>query len=164
MSWLHLLKSWSLRQSRAGSQRAIDRLLRSPILRKKLCGTDNKFSFRPGISIVARLDPTDATLGRHNAKILAALLIFQAKQQIIIPDFGRYARDFHITPTRTDLIAGVKTLSQLRKYDELRDRCMLMERIGTRCIYDEAVEQAKYDYVQPPRTDGYDTFIKSVMA
>ena len=147
------------------AQKAIDRLLRSPVLRKILCGTDNKFSFRPGRSIVARLGPTDPALGRHNAKILAALLIFQAEQQIIIPDFGRYAQDFHVTlADENRLIAGVKTLSQLRKYDERRDRCMLMERIGTHCIYDDAVELAKFDCEHPPRTDGYDTFIKRVMA
>jgi len=147
------------------AQAAVDRLLRSPLLRKILCGTENKFSFRTGRSIVARLDPTDPALGRHNARVLAALLIFKCKGQIIIPDFGRYARDFHVSLIDENrLIAGVKTLSQLRKYDELRDRCLLMERIGTRCIYDDAVELAKYDCVHPPRTDGYDTFIKRVMA
>lgn len=149
------------------AQAAIDRLLRSPLLRKILCGTDdNRFSFRRGRSIVARLDPTDPALGRHNAKILAALLIFQFKGQVIIPDFGRYARVFHTTlADEKRLMAGVKTLSQIRKrnYEELLDTCLLMERIGTRCTYDDAVELAKYDCDEPPRTDGYDTFIKRAM-
>lgn len=93
------------------------------------------------------------------------MLIFKSKGQIIIPDFGRYARDFHVALADEDrLIIGVKTLSQIRKYDELLDRCLLMERIGAGCIYDDAVELAKYDCIHPPRTDGYDTFIKSIMA
>jgi hypothetical protein len=140
---------------------AIDDLLFSPLMRKILCDTENKFSFRAGrSSVVARLDRAD--IGDHDARILGALLISRFKGQIILPDFGFYARPFHDALIREKrLIAGVYTLSELDK--ELRQMCLLMEKTGTQCTWDDACELAKYDCIHPPHTEGYDTFIKSAM-
>jgi hypothetical protein len=41
-----------------------------------------------------------AVLGEDDARILGSLLISQFKGQIIVPDFGFYARDFHASLIR----------------------------------------------------------------
>src|SRR6266404_6869764 len=65
-------------------------MLLSPVLRKVLCG-HKQFTFREGrSSVVARINRAD--IGDHDARILGALLISQFKGQIIVPDFGFYAR------------------------------------------------------------------------
>jgi hypothetical protein len=73
----------------------IDDILLSPILKDILTRRPN-FSFRaanPPSSIVARINR--AEIGDYDALILASLLISQFKGQIIIPDFGFYARPFY---------------------------------------------------------------------
>jgi hypothetical protein len=70
-----------------------------------------------------------AELGEHDAKILGSLLISQFKGQIIVPDFGFYARDFHASLIRENrLIAGVHSLSELDR--KMQHLCLLMEKEG----------------------------------
>jgi hypothetical protein len=64
---------------------------------------------------------------------LAAHLTIQG--QIIVPDFGFYARDCHASLIRENrLIAGVYTLSELNS--KLRQMCLLMEKGGSSVRYD----------------------------
>jgi hypothetical protein len=139
----------------------IDDLLLSPVLHDVLCKPTN-FSFRSGnppSSIVARINRAD--LGEDDARILSSLLISQFKGQIIIPDFGFYARDSYISLFREKrLIAGVYTLSELDP--KLRNICLLMEKEGHGCTYDDATELAKYEGLVPNSTN-YAPRIKELM-
>lgn len=84
-------------------------LLLSPILKRVLCRNPN-FSFTG--SIVAKLDR--AKLGDFDCFILAQLLIGQHKGQVIVPDFGFYGRDFHVSLIRQNrLTCGVNYLAEL---------------------------------------------------
>lgn len=80
-------------------------LLQSPVLKSVLCKPTN-FSFSPNSLILARLNR--AELGDFDALILGLFLIEQFKAQIIVPDFGFYGRDVHVSLIREErLIAGV---------------------------------------------------------
>jgi hypothetical protein len=86
--------------------------------------------FLSGGSIIARLDRKE--LGDDDAKVIANILIAKYKGQIVIEDFGFYAREHHAALIREErLIAGVYTLSELP--DKLRDRAMLMPKVGKGC-------------------------------
>ena len=66
--------------------------------------------FLSGGSIIARLDRKE--LGDDDAKVIANILIAKYKGQIVIEDFGFYAREHHAALIREErLIAGVYTLS-----------------------------------------------------
>lgn len=112
----------------------VRRILRSPVLSKVFCDRPN-FSFKRGSVNQARINR--AELGPFDALALALFLIAEFPGQLVIPDFGRYARPFHsalIDENR--LIAGVRTLSQLK--GELHDMALLMEMEGRRCTYKDA--------------------------
>lgn len=135
----------------------IDDLLLSPVLRGVLCNQTPRWLFSG--SLVARINRAD--LGDHDARILGSLLILQFKGQIIVPDFGFYARDFHASLLRENrLIAGVYTLSELEP--KLRQLCLLMEKEGRRCTYDDAQTLAHYAGLAP-HTVGYDDYLKDLM-
>jgi hypothetical protein len=103
-----------------------------------------------------------AELGDHDARILGALLISQFKAQIIVPDFGFYARDFHASLIRENrLIAGVYTLAELDK--KLRQMCLLMETEAVGCTHEDAEVLAKYEGLVP-NTVGYSAFLAKLMA
>jgi hypothetical protein len=164
-----LMKAERLDQLRAGKSdeekeagAIIDDLLLSPLLRNMLC-KPTSFSFRSGnppSSIVVRLDRAD--IGEHDARILGALLISQFKGQIIVPDFGFYARSFHTSLVREGrLIACVYTLSELE--EKLRHQCLLHEKIPVQCTFDDAQTLARYEGLVPA-TVGYGDYISSAMA
>jgi len=136
----------------------INGLLLSPLMRDVLTKPTN-FSFRKHSSTVARLNR--AELGR-DARILGALLIMQAKDQVIVPDFGYYARPFHdLLVLDNRLMAGVYTLSELEP--KLRNRCLLMEKEGRGCTYEDAAVLARYaGYI--PNTVGFHDFIETAMS
>jgi hypothetical protein len=140
----------------------IDDLLISPLLRSILC-KPTSFSFRAGnppSSIIARLDRPD--IGEHDARILGALLISQFKGQIIVPDFGFYARSFHTSLVREGrLIAGVYTLSELD--EKLRHQCLLHETIPLQCTWDDAQTLARYEGLVPS-TVGYGDYVSAAMS
>ena len=84
----------------------IRRLMRSPVLRRVLCNPTN-FTFKPNSVNMARIDR--AELGDFDALVLGLLLISQFKGQVVVPDFGFYGRDAHVSLIRQKrLIAGVK--------------------------------------------------------
>jgi hypothetical protein len=63
------------------------------------------------------------------------------------------------------LIAGVCTLSELP--EKLRDRAMLMPKVGKGCTFEDAVELAKYERFRPDPTrekNPYNKFIDDAMA
>lgn len=142
------------------AQATIDDVLLSPTLRSVLCKPTN-FSFREGRStIIARVDR--AVLGDYDAHILAALLIQQFSGQVIIPDFGFYARPFHTQLIRQNrLIAGVFTLSELEP--KMRQLCLLMEKIGRQCTHQDAETLAEYEELKRD-TVGYNDLVDSLMS
>jgi len=140
----------------------VDDILLSPVMRKVLCEPQN-FAFRhgnPPSSIVARVNR--AELGEHDALLLGALLVFQFKGQVIIPDFGFYARDFHASLIREKRLAvGVNSLSELTP--KMRQLCMMMEdKTGDRCAYEDAEALARYEGLSP-QTVGWNDFMKEMM-
>jgi hypothetical protein len=99
--------------------------------------------------------------GDHDARILGSLLISQFKGQVIVPDFGFSARDFHSYLIRENrLIAGVYSLSELNP--KLQQMCLLMEKEAAQCTYDDAEVLARYEGLIPS-TVGYAAFVDSVM-
>jgi hypothetical protein len=139
---------------------AVDDLLISPVLHDVLCKPTN-FSFREGrSSIVARINR--AELGDYDARILGSLLMSKFKGQIIVPDFGFYARDFHVSLIRENrLIAGVFTLSELN--EKLRQMCLMMEKEAAQCTYEDAEVVARYEGLIPT-TNGYNARLEQLMA
>ena len=87
-------------------------ILTSPILRRVLCNPKDQFSFNPRSVVLARLNR--AELGDFDALVLGLLLINHFKGQIVLPDFGFYGCDAHISLIRENrLIAGVNFLDEL---------------------------------------------------
>jgi hypothetical protein len=88
--------------------------------------------------------------------------------QIVIPDFGFYGRDMHLSLLREErLIVGVRRLDELkRKAPEMRDAVMqIKEKVGRGVIHDDAVELAKYapSPIRVPDTMEWHGFIAGVM-
>lgn len=120
--------------------------------------------FLSGGTIVAHLDRK--VIGNDDAKVIANILISKFKGQIIVPDFGFYAREHHAALIREErLIAGVYTLSELP--EKLRDRAMLVPMLGKGCTYKDAETLAMYATLRPDPTredNRYNRFIKDAMA
>jgi hypothetical protein len=140
----------------------VDDLLFSPVVRQVLCG---RINFRPGkASIVARLDR--AELGEEEALILALLLIGQHQGQVIVPDFGFYGRPLHMSLIRQGrLTAGLNALSDLGKPDDKLRQAMLTikDKHGAGCLYEDALELAKYLCPFLPGQDGHTGFVQRLM-
>ena len=82
----------------------VEDILLSPLLRKMLSKPMPRW-FLSGGSIIARLDRKE--LGDDDAKVIANILIAKFKGQIVVPDFGFYARERHAALIREErLIAG----------------------------------------------------------
>jgi len=116
-------------------------ILASPVLRRVLCNPTN-FSFNPNSKIMAKLDR--AVLGDFDALVLGLLLMAQFKGQVVVPDFGFYGRDAHMSLIRQGrLVAGVNTLVELSP--KLRQAVLLMpEKIGSGTTADDAETLAIY--------------------
>lgn len=90
----------------------IDDLLVSPVLKRVLCTPGEQFSFATNSIILARINR--AELGDFDALVLGLLLIGQFKGQVVLPDFGFYGREAHVSLIREErLIAGVNFLDEL---------------------------------------------------
>jgi len=137
----------------------IDDLLQSPVLKNVLCKPTN-FSFAPNSLILARLNR--AELGDFDALLLGLFLIEHFKGQIVVPDFGFYGRDVHVSLIREErLIAGVNFLSELAP--KLRNSVLLIdEKIASGTTFDDAETLA--DYARVPRgTNAFNSFIDEAM-
>jgi hypothetical protein len=138
----------------------VRKILRSPVLSKVFCGTPN-FSFKKGSVNQARIDPKEITL--FDARVLTYFLIAQFDGQVVIQNYRPYAHEMHATLIEEErFMVGVRTLSQLKGLQAMA--IQQMEREVKGCNHDDAVTIAKYDCRHPPHTEGYDTFIKRVMA
>jgi hypothetical protein len=87
--------------------------------------------------------------------------LLNSKGQIVIEDFGFYARPFYTGSVREDrLMAGVYILSELD--EKLRQMCLLMETEAVGCTYEDAATLAKYEG-HVPGTNAFNTFVKRAM-
>jgi hypothetical protein len=135
-------------------------LLQSPVLKSVLCKPTN-FSFAPNSLILARIDR--AELGDFDALILGLFLISHFRGQIIVPDFGFYGRENHVSLIREErLIAGVNFLSELPP--KLRNSVLLMDdKIASGTTFDDA--QVLADFARIPRgTNAFNSFVDEAMA
>jgi hypothetical protein len=141
----------------------VEDILLSPLLQTALRKPIPRW-FYSGATVLARLNRKE--IGDDDAKITANILISQFKGQIVIDDFGFYAREHHAALIREErLKAGAYTLSELP--EKLRDRALLMSKVGKGCTYKDAEVLATYAKLRPDRTredNPYNRFIKDAMA
>lgn len=154
------------KQSSPGHQWAygkVRRLMRSPVLSRMLC-TPTNFSFNPRSTILARVNR--AELGDFDALAVGLFLMAHYKGQVVVPDFGFYGREAHISLLRENrLIAGVRFLAELP--EALRHSVLFIEdkEVGG-ALYDDAVLLAKHAGLRPdPSRDQnpFNEFIDAAM-
>lgn len=138
-------------------------LLQSPVLKSVLCNPTN-FSFSPNSYILARLNR--AELGDFDALILGLFLIGHFKGQVVVPDFGFYGRDVHVSLVRENrLVAGVNFLGELSP--KLRNSALLIEdREASGALYDDAVTLAQHAGLRPDflrEDNAFNTFVDEAM-
>lgn len=146
----------------------VQRLMRSPVLRKMLTGKPN-FVLDPTKRTFARLNR--AELGDFDARAIAYFLIALFPGTVIIPDFGFYGRDLHTALIRENRItAGVRSLKRIeRNCPDLHDELLLIEnKVIKGALYPDAVTLADYDETASGArlkedTIGYDDFIRDAM-
>lgn len=146
----------------------VQRLMRSPVLRKVLTGKPN-FALDPTKRTFARLNR--AELGDFDARALAYFLIALFPGTVIIPDFGFYGRTTHIRLIRENrLIAGVRSLKRIERNDpDLHDELLLIEnKVIKGALYPDAVTLADYSETASGArleedTVGYNEFLKDAM-
>lgn len=133
----------------------IDDLLLSPVLKNVLCNPTN-VSFKK--SLIVRLDR--AELGDFDAFVLGLIFIGHHKGQVIVPDFGFYGRDQHISLIRQGrLLAGVRFLSDLTV--ALRQTVMLVaDKVPSQCTWEDAEALARYAGLAP-NTNEHTEFLQS---
>lgn len=121
----------------------VQKILRSPVLRKVLCSPPN-FSFNKRSVILARINRSE--LGRFDALVLGLFIMAEFKGQIVVPNFGFYARPFHADLIEEErIICSVRTLSQI-KDATLRDECLLIEeKIGAHTTVSDAKTLMDYE-------------------
>ena len=135
-------------------------LLFTDVMRGVLCsGNDFAFTGR-NTKVFARLNR--AELGEFDTLALGLLLMAHFKGQVIVPDFGFYGRDAHVSLIRESrLIAGVNTLAELPP--KLRQAVLLIpEKIASQTTADDAETLAKYrGFI--PHTVEHSDFLKDAM-
>lgn len=141
----------------------IDDLLQSPVLKSVLCKPTN-FSFSPNSLILARINR--AELGDFDALILGLFLISHFQGQLVIPDFGFYGREVHVSLIREErLVVGVNFLNELTP--KLRNSVLLIEdKEASGALYDDAVTLAKHAGLRPDflhEDNPYNTFVDQAM-
>lgn len=115
-------------------------LLLSPVLKKMFCGEPN-FAFNPRSPIFARVNRSE--LGGFDADAITLFLMAIYPGQLIVPRFGRYAKEAHIDLLEQGrLIGGVNDLGELPK----RLRAAVMQtpdKIVSGALYSDAIELAE---------------------
>lgn len=95
------------------------------MLRRVLCNPTDQFSFNPRSVILARINR--AELGDFDALALGLFVMSHYKGQIVVPDFGFYGREGHVSLIREErLIAGINFLGELPP--KLRQTALLIMR------------------------------------
>lgn len=136
----------------------IRRLLLSPVLRHMLCEPTN-FPFRESSTILARVNR--AELGPFDALAVTLFLMTQYSGQIIIPTFGRYAREYHeALLDEGRLIAGVNFLDELPP--RLRRLALLYETVPSGTTYHDACALALAARKTPDTVD-FNDFVYAAM-
>jgi hypothetical protein len=138
----------------------ISDILVSPVLYNVLCRPAN-FSLKQNSLILARINR--AELGDFDALVLGLLLIGHFKGQLVIPDFGFYGREAHVSLIRENrLIAGVNSLSELPP--KLRSSALLIgDKEASGATFEDA--QTLADYARVPRgTNAYNSFVDDAMS
>jgi hypothetical protein len=137
----------------------VDDILVSPVLRRVLCNPTN-FSFNPNSKILARIDRTE--LGDFDALVLGLLLMAHFKGQIVVPDFGFYGRDGHVSLIREGrLIVGCNFLGELPP--KLRQAALLIkDKVASGTNAADAEELAQYAGLVP-HTTGHKDFVDGAM-
>jgi hypothetical protein len=93
--------------------------------------------------------------------VLGLFLMAQYKEQVVVPDFGFYARPFHSSLIRENrLIAGVYTLSELD--EKMRQLCLLMPKVGRQCTPEDAEVLAQYAGLVP-RTIAHTEYVAALV-
>ena len=141
----------------------VDDLLISPILRRVLCNPaedDNRFSFGLKTPILARINR--AELGDFDALVLGLLLMAHFEGQIIVPDFGFYGRDCHVSLIREKrLIAGVNFLGEFPV--KLRQAVLLIEdKVPSGATLEDAQTLARYERLVDGTT-GFNDFVAAAI-
>jgi len=143
----------------------IQRILRSPVLRRVLC-SETDFAFE-GVNrkVFARLNR--AELGDFDRLAIGLFQIARFKGQIIVEDGGIYLRDNHMNLIREDrLIVKVNDLSELPT--GLHKAVMRYEdQVARGVIYDDALELVKAKRLRPifdKEDSPYNRFIDEAMA
>jgi hypothetical protein len=139
----------------------VRRLMRSPVLRHMLC-TPTNFSFNPNSPILARVNR--AELGDFDALAAGLFLMAHYKGQVVVPDFGFYGREAHVSLIREErLTAGVRFLDEL---PEMLRRSVLLikDKVVEGAWYDDAVLLAKYEGLQPDPLRADNSFQRYVQA
>jgi hypothetical protein len=141
----------------------INRLLASPVLQRVLDPEANQFQFASRV-VLARL--SRAELGDFDALFLGLLLVGHFKGQLVIPDFGFYGRDAHISLIRQNrLVAGVNFLDELPL--RLRQAVLsIQEKVPIGALYSDAKTLAEYAGLRPDplrKDNPYEDFIKDAM-
>ena len=154
-----LLDDKSNDPSYISAQRMVRRLMRSPVLKRVLCSRQN-FSFKTDV-VLARLNR--AELGDFDALVLGLFLMAQFKGPVVVPDFGFYGREMHVSLIRENrLIAGVNTLSELPV--KLRQAVLLIqEKNGSGTTYEDAEVLAMYRGLVRG-TNAYNEYVRQAVA
>lgn len=139
----------------------IDELLFTDVARSVLCsGRDFAFTGK-NTKVFARINR--AELGDFDALVLGLFLMAQFKGQLVIPDFGFYGREAHVSLIREErLIAGVNVLAELSA--KLRQTVLLMEdKEASGTTREDAETLAQYARLAPGTT-GFNDFVQGAMA
>ncbi|MCW3055731.1 MAG: hypothetical protein JWN14_4901, partial [Chthonomonadales bacterium] len=140
----------------------IDELLFTDLMRGVLC-SENDFAFTgKNTKVFARVNR--AELGEFDALVLGLFLIAQFPGQVIIPDFGFYGREAHISLIREGrLIAGVNSLSELSP--RLRQAVLLIpDKIGSGATFEDAETLARYETRFGERSNEFEGLVKEAMS
>jgi hypothetical protein len=138
----------------------IEDLLASAVLKRVLCNPIN-FSFNPNSVILARVSRKD--LGEFDALVLGLFLMSHFKGPVIVPDFGFYGRDAHVSLIREGrLIAGVNTLAELPPL--LRRQVLLIkDKVASGTTVEDAETLAAYARLARG-TNGFNEFVHDAIA
>jgi hypothetical protein len=161
---LDTLIEWPDNKSSTGHHWAygkVRRLMRSPILHHMLCSPTN-FSFKDSSTILARVNR--AELGDFDALAIGLFLMAHYKGQVVVPDFGFYGRDTHVSLIRENrLIAGVRFLDELPHH--LRRSVLGIDhKVVAGALYDDAVLLANHAGLRPDPLRAVNTFTEFIDA
>jgi hypothetical protein len=125
-----------------------------------LCNPTN-FPFKRGTVVLARINR--AELGEFDALVLGLFLMSHFKGQVVVPDFGFYGREGHVSLIREGrLIAGVNTLGELPPLLR-RTALLIKDKVAAGTTLEDAETLAAYARHQRA-TNAFNDFVQEAMA